>query len=141
MGIFSLMEQRGFRHPKLIVWQRRAFALRNFMRCVGATQEIDWSVGQTLQAVRERGLEEKTLVIFSSDNGPWLQRGDDGGSAGPLRAGKRSSYEGGHRVPAVFWWPGHIPAGQVSDAMITSMDRHPPPPSTIRWTEGRRRAH
>ncbi|VGO18959.1 sulfatase family protein [Pontiella sulfatireligans] len=87
--------------------------------------EIDWSVGQILQALRERGLEEKTLVIFTSDNGPWLQRGDDGGSAGPLRAGKRSSYEGGHRVPGVFWWQGHIPSGVVSDYNATALDLFP----------------
>lgn len=88
-------------------------------------EEIDWSVGQILAALRERDLDENTLVIFSSDNGPWLQRGKDGGSAGPLRAGKRSSYEGGHRVPGIFWWPGHIPSGVVSDFNASALDIFP----------------
>lgn len=88
-------------------------------------EEIDWSVGQILAALRERDLDENTLVIFSSDNGPWLQRGEDGGSAGPLRAGKRSSYEGGHRVPGIFWWPGHIPSGVVSDFNASALDIFP----------------
>lgn len=71
-------------------------------------EEIDWSAGQVLDAVRRLGIAENTLVLFSSDNGPWLPFRDHGGSAGPLRLGKGSSWEGGQRVPGIFWWPSHI---------------------------------
>lgn len=85
-------------------------------------QEIDWSVGEVLRALEERGLDERTLVLFTSDNGPWLSYGDHAGSAGTLREGKHTSFEGGHRVPALFRWPGHIPAGAVSTAFASTMD-------------------
>ncbi len=71
-------------------------------------QELDWSVGEIMAALRSRGLEENTLVVFSSDNGPWLMMGDDGGSAGVLRDGKTTTFEGGHRVPTVAYWPDGI---------------------------------
>lgn len=75
--------------------------------------EIDWSVGEILKAIQRHGLDEQTLVIFTSDNGPWLSYGNHGGSAGPLREGKGTSWEGGVRVPCVARWPGHVPAGRV----------------------------
>ena len=78
-------------------------------------EEIDWSVGQVLQAVRENGLTEKTVVVFSSDNGPWLSFKTHGGSAGPLRAGKGTTFEGGQRVPTIFWGPGIVKPGLVTD--------------------------
>jgi arylsulfatase A len=87
--------------------------------------EIDWSVGQILQALEERDLSENTLVVFTSDNGPWLVFGDHGGSAGILREGKITTFEGGHRVPAIISWPGQIPPGTVSDEIATSMDLMP----------------
>lgn len=74
-------------------------------------EEIDWSVGQILDTVRRLGLERQTMVIFTSDNGPWLSYGDHAGSAGPLREGKGTMFDGGCRVPTVMWWPGRIPAG------------------------------
>ncbi|MEM0964915.1 MAG: sulfatase [Verrucomicrobiota bacterium] len=85
-------------------------------------EEIDWSVGQVLEALRERGLDQNTLVVFTSDNGPWLAQGDTGGSAGSLRDGKGTTYEGGQRVPSIFWWPGRIPAGVVSDFDGSTLD-------------------
>lgn len=85
-------------------------------------EELDWSVGQVLDTLRAEGLERKTLVVFSSDNGPWLIFKHHGGSAGPLRGGKGSTWEGGMRVPGIFWWPGRIPAGVVQHAMATTMD-------------------
>lgn len=85
-------------------------------------QEIDWSVGQILQTLRELDLAEKTLVMFSSDNGPWLAFHTHGGSAGPLRAGKGTTFEGGQRVPTLFWWPGKIQAGSVVAEMGATMD-------------------
>ena len=78
-------------------------------------EEIDWSVGQIRQALRAVGVEHNTLVIFSSDNGPWLTMNEEGGRAGLLRDGKGTTFEGGMRVPTVFSWPGKLPAGVVSD--------------------------
>ena len=87
-----------------------------------AVEEIDWSAGQILDALRELDLAEKTLVIFTSDNGPWYARGEDGGSAFPLRGAKGSTYEGGVRVPCVAWWPGTIPPGTVCRRVAATMD-------------------
>lgn len=85
-------------------------------------EEIDWSVGQILAALEELGLEENSLVFFTSDNGPWLIMEERGGSAGLLRGGKGSTWEGGMREPAIAWWPGNIPAGRVSHALSSTMD-------------------
>lgn len=71
-------------------------------------QEIDWSVGQVLEKLKSLRLDENTIVVFTSDNGPWLAFETHGGSAGPLRAGKGTTFEGGQRVPAIFWGPGHV---------------------------------
>lgn len=71
-------------------------------------QEIDWSVGQILMTLRSEGIEENTLVIFTSDNGPWLSYGTHSGEAHPLKEGKATAWEGGVRVPCVMKWPGHI---------------------------------
>lgn len=87
-----------------------------------AVSELDWSVGQVLDELRELKLEKRTLVIFTSDNGPWLVRGEQGGSAVPLRGGKGTTYEGGVREPCVMWWPGTIPAGTVCDEVAATMD-------------------
>tara|TARA_R110002153_G_scaffold190217_2_gene342979 strand:+ start:26484 stop:27956 length:1473 start_codon:yes stop_codon:yes gene_type:complete len=78
-------------------------------------EELDWSVGQVLQTLREQGIAENTLVVFSSDNGPWLLFETMGGSAGPFRGGKNETLEGGLRVPGFFWWPGHIKPELVHD--------------------------
>ena len=78
-------------------------------------QEIDWSVGQILQALQETGLTEKTLVVFTSDNGPWLKFKTHGGSAGLLRDGKGSTWEGGMREPTVISWPGKLKPGIVHE--------------------------
>ena len=75
-----------------------------------------------LDAVRELGLAQTTLVIFTSDNGPWLPQGTNAGVAGPLRGGKGSTWEGGVRVPTITWWPGKVPAGRVCDAVAANMD-------------------
>jgi arylsulfatase A-like enzyme len=85
-------------------------------------EELDWSVGEVLGTLRREGLAENTLVFFSSDNGPWLIMGQAGGSAGLLRDGKGSTWEGGMRVPGIAWWPGRIPAGVVQHEMSATMD-------------------
>ena len=87
--------------------------------------EIDWSVGQLRSKLEELGLDDNTLIVFTSDNGPWLPYGIDGGSAGPLKGGKGGTDEGSMRVPAVFWWPGKIPAGRRSDEISANMDLLP----------------
>lgn len=78
-------------------------------------EEIDWSVGAVLDALREAGIDRRTLVVFTSDNGPWLPFHEHGGSAGPLREGKGTTWEGGVRTPAVFSWPGTLRPGVVTD--------------------------
>ena len=85
-------------------------------------EEIDWSVGQVLDALRREGLDRKTLVFFTSDNGPWLTQGEAGGSAGLLRDGKGSTWEGGMREPGIAWWPGRVPAGVVTHELACTMD-------------------
>lgn len=87
--------------------------------------ELDWSVGEILKALKEQGLAENTFVFFTSDNGPWLIQKFAGGSAGPLREGKGSTWEGGMRVPGIAWWPGKIKPGQVSTAIACNLDLLP----------------
>lgn len=77
-------------------------------------QELDWSVGEVLKALRANQLDKNTLVIFTSDNGPWLRQGNHAGSAGGLREGKTTTFEGGTRVPTLVWWPGHVPANTTN---------------------------
>ena len=84
--------------------------------------EIDWSVGQIMAALEKNGLTENTLVIFISDNGPWLNYGNHAGSAGGLREGKGTSWEGGQRVPCIMRWPRNIRKGLVCNKMAATMD-------------------
>ncbi len=85
-------------------------------------EEVDWSVGELLDLLAELKLDERTLVLFTSDNGPWLIKGADGGSALPLRGGKGSTWEGGVRVPTLARWPGKIAAGSRCDAVAGTID-------------------
>ncbi len=87
--------------------------------------EIDWSVGQIIKTLEELELAENTLVVFTSDNGPWLNFGNHGGSSGGLREGKGTTYEGGQRVPCIMKWPRVIPAGRVNNQLATTMDLLP----------------
>jgi arylsulfatase len=88
-------------------------------------EEIDWSVGQVLDTIERLKLRNRTWVIFTSDNGPWLSYGDHAGSALPFREGKGTSWEGGTRVPCIMRWPGKIPAGRRSDQMMMTIDLLP----------------
>lgn len=88
-------------------------------------EELDWSVGEILRTVGRLGLDRQTLVIFTSDNGPWLPYGNHAGSTGGLREGKGTAWEGGVRVPFIARWPGHIPAGVVSRAPLMTVDLLP----------------
>lgn len=84
--------------------------------------EVDWSVGQILEAIKSHDLDDNTLVIFTSDNGPWLSYGDHAGSAGPLREGKGTMFEGGCREPTLMRWPGKIPAGTDCHELASTID-------------------
>ncbi|HDL18873.1 MAG TPA: arylsulfatase [Bacteroidetes bacterium] len=84
--------------------------------------EVDWSVGEILAVLKKNGLAENTLVIYTSDNGPWLNFGNHAGSAYPLREGKGTMWEGGVREPCIMRWPGHIPANTVCDKMAATID-------------------
>ena len=88
-------------------------------------EEADASAGRILDTLRELKLEENTLVVFTSDNGPWLTQGKNGGEAGPLRGGKGGTFEGGMREPTIAWWPGHIAPGSTSDAVAGNIDLLP----------------
>jgi len=84
-------------------------------------EEIDWSVGQVMKAVKDAGVDDKTLVVFTSDNGPWSMFGPHGGVATPLRGEKGTSWEGGYRVPGIFRWPGKIKPAVV-DGLAANLD-------------------
>ena len=84
--------------------------------------EIDWSVGQILESLKLNQIDDNTLVIFTSDNGPWLNFGEWGGSAGPLREGKGTMWEGGARVPCIMRWPNRIPPNTVTSNIASTID-------------------
>ncbi len=87
--------------------------------------EIDWSVGQVLQALEKNGLTGNTLVVYTSDNGPWLNFGNHAGSTGGLREGKGTSFEGGQRVPCIIRWPGRTAPGKVISNLAATIDLLP----------------
>lgn len=88
-------------------------------------EEVDWSTGRVIDTLRALELASNTLVIFTSDNGPWLVKHADSGSAGPLRGGKGSTWEGGVRVPTIAWWPGKIAPNSTVDAIAGTIDLLP----------------
>ena len=107
--------------PHVPLFRSAAFAGRSAAGRYGdVIEEIDWSVGRILDTLRAEALAERTLVIFSSDNGPWLSYRQHGGSASPLRQGKGTTWEGGMRVPGIFWWPGTIEPGVVREIGATT---------------------
>ncbi|MEO1616528.1 MAG: sulfatase [Planctomycetota bacterium] len=96
---------------------------QNAYTCV--IEHIDAEVGRLMETVRSLDLSDNTIVIYTSDNGPWLQFKNHGGSAGPLRAGKGTTFEGGQRVPCVMWGPGRIPQGTTCDELLGTVDLLP----------------
>ena len=88
-------------------------------------EEIDWSVGEIMKALRDNNLDDNTLVIYTSDNGPWKLKGGRGGSAHPLRGFKFQTYEGGMRVPCIMYWKGKVPAGSSCDEIAATIDLLP----------------
>ena len=89
------------------------------------TQEIDWSVGQILDTLKRLNLDERTLIVYTSDNGPWLLYGNHAGKADPFREGKMTTFEGGFRVPCIMRWPGQIAAGTKCDQLAVTFDLLP----------------
>ena len=87
--------------------------------------EVDWSVGEILDAIKRNNLDDNTLVIFTADNGPWLSYGTHAGSASPLREGKGTMFEGGYREPTIMRWPGKIPANTTCDQLASTIDIFP----------------
>jgi len=115
-----------FAFPHIPLFASEEFRGKSKRGLYGDTvEEIDWAVGQIMDALKTNGIDENTMVIFISDNGPWLSKLQEGGSAGLLRNGKGSTYEGGQRVPAIARYPGYIPAGTVSSSIASTLDLFP----------------
>jgi arylsulfatase len=87
--------------------------------------EVDWSIGEIMKTLKEQGVDKNTLVVFTSDNGPWLTFGDRAGNTGGLREGKGTSWEGGQKEPCIMYWPGKIPAGTVCSNLSSTIDLLP----------------
>jgi arylsulfatase A-like enzyme len=112
--------------PHVPLYTTDAFAGKTKRGAYGdVVEEIDWSVGQILDSLDENNIRENTLVVFTSDNGPWLRYGDHGGSAGPLREGKGTFFEGGFRVPGIMSWPGTIESEMINDKFAATIDLLP----------------
>jgi arylsulfatase A-like enzyme len=112
--------------PHVPLFASKEFAGKSKRGLYGdVVEELDWSVGQVLEALRREGIEENTIVIFTSDNGPWLIMGLQGGSAGLLREGKGSTWEGGVRVPCIMAWPGQIPPASTNADIVATLDLLP----------------
>lgn len=109
--------------PHLPLHPGKAFAGKSLRGAYGdVVEEIDWSVGEILKLLDEQGLSENTLVFFTSDNGPWIIKNEQGGSSGLLRDGKGSTWEGGMRVPGIARWPGVIEPGSVQMNLSSTLD-------------------
>lgn len=112
--------------PHIPLFVSDEFYVENVKNAYKATiEQIDSSVGRVLGAIKEAGIDKNTLIVFTSDNGPWLSKKHHGGCALPLRDGKFSTYEGGMREPCIMRWPGKIPAGKVCDKVCGTIDLLP----------------
>ncbi len=112
--------------PHIPLFVSDAFHTNDPQKAYQATiEQIDWSVGQVLKTLKETGVDDHTLVVFTSDNGPWLSKKHHAGSALPLRDGKFSTYEGGMREPCIMRWPNRIPAGAVCSEVCGTIDLLP----------------
>ncbi|NQT87143.1 sulfatase [bacterium] len=109
--------------PHIPLFASKAFKGKSPRGLYGdVVEELDWSVGRILDTLRKRDLAKNTLVLFTSDNGPWLIMKLNGGSAGLLRGGKGSTWEGGMREPTLAWWPGVIPEGRLCTGLGSTLD-------------------
>lgn len=109
--------------PHVPLYRSAAFAEKTGLGIYAdVIAEIDWSVGRVIDALERKGVRDNTLIIFTSDNGPWLSYGGHAGQTGGLREGKATSFEGGVRVPGIAAWPGRIPAGATVDEPLMTID-------------------
>ncbi|HEC03735.1 MAG TPA: arylsulfatase, partial [Phycisphaerales bacterium] len=109
--------------PHVPLFVSDEFYVKDVFKAYKATiEQVDDSVGQVFAALKKAGVDENTLVIYTSDNGPWLSKKHHGGSALPLRDGKFTTYEGGMREPCIMRWPGRIPAGKVCGEICGTID-------------------
>ncbi|WPJ96425.1 sulfatase [Coraliomargarita algicola] len=112
--------------PHVPLFASESFAEKSERGLFGdVIEELDWSVGELLKTLREEGIAENTLVIFTSDNGPWLSKKEAAGTAAPFRDGKFTDYEGGCRVPCIAWQPGTVPAGVECEVQTSTLDMLP----------------
>ena len=112
--------------PHVPLFSSEAFDGKSERGAIGdVIEELDWSVGQILQTLKDAGIAENTLVIFTSDNGPWLSKKEAAGTAAPLRDGKFTDFEGGSRVPTIAWQPGAVPAGVECHVQTSTLDMLP----------------
>ncbi len=123
-GPFFLYVPHSMPHVPLFVSERFSGKSKQGLYA-DVIQELDWSVGEILKTLNDLGLDDNTLVIFTSDNGPWLSYGHHGGSAGRLREGKGTAWEGGVRVPCLMRWTGKIPAGHTTHEPAMTIDLLP----------------
>jgi len=109
--------------PHIPIYASDSFTGRSAAGVYGdVIEEIDHNIGKILDYLTNNGLHKNTMVLFTSDNGPWLSFKTHGGSAGPLNGGKHTTFEGGHRVPCIIWWPGKIEPGKLVTTQLTNMD-------------------
>jgi len=112
--------------PHVPLFASKAFKGKSARGLYGDTiEEIDWGLGQIIATLKRLGIDGKTLIVYTSDNGPWLSKGKAGGCALPLRGGKFQTYEGGMREPTLMRWPGKIPAGKVCKEVAGTIDLLP----------------
>jgi len=112
----------AYNMPHVPTFPSEAFAGKSYAGQFGdVIEEIDWSVGEIRRALETHGLDQNTIVVYSSDNGPWRIYHELGGSQGPFRNGKGTSWEGAFRVPGIFWWPGHFEPAIVPEP-VSSLD-------------------
>ncbi len=123
-GHFYLQLATSMPHVPLFVSDER-YTPNPHLAYKAAIEHVDWAVGQIMATLDELGLTDNTLVVYTSDNGPWLVKKHHAGLALPLRDGKATTYEGGMRVPGIFRWPARIEAGGVSRQVASSVDLLP----------------
>ncbi len=116
----------AYQAPHVPLWVSSAFRGKSAGGLYGdVVEELDWGVGEVVRALRESGVDRNTLVMFLSDNGPWLAKGAEGGSAGALRDGKGTPFEGGVREPFIVWSPGRVRGGRVVSEPVHALDLFP----------------